>query len=276
MNSNIFSVKRFSDFFPVELICLRKRQILYSIVMIGILTLFAILNSIGGDYLDQNWLRRFDYDPVMANMVKVYFIFLFVFGTMSASLMWSEMKDKQGRIYTLMNPATTFEKFLAKFIVYVIAFLVIYLLGVFIAETVRYLIFSNVYPDAGVTPLYLSFSYPKETFDMIWVLSSVDKPVLFFLCLYLMIQSFFVLGSSIWPNRSFIKTFLVFGCITAAYLIIIFKTASELSEGKTGDPSWIREHSYAVFYSLTITITLVNWTLAYFRIPETDVITTKR
>ncbi|MCH5319992.1 MAG: hypothetical protein J1E38_09850 [Paramuribaculum sp.] len=277
MNDNIFSGKRLLAFFPIELICLQKRQLLYSLVMVGLLTLIALITPLGSTYDDLLWIERIGHDPVLDELLVTYIILMFCFGCLSASIMWSEMKDKQGRIYILMNPATIFEKFIVKFFVYVVCFLVVYILAVCFAETVRYLVYSNIYPEADVTPLYLSFSYPPETIDQIWRLSrSIEKPVLFFFCLYLMLQSFFVLGSSIWPSRSFIKTFLIFGCLTAAYFIIGAKTGSVLMTDRVGDPRWLRENSYAVYYTFTTIVTLVNWTLAYFRIPETDVITTKR
>lgn len=280
MTDNIFSIRRFGNFFNLEINRQRNRLWLYFGVIVGILTLVALItsNNFKYDYANPD---RHSIDPALLSIVNIYFVALFIFGALSASRMWAEMKNKQGRLSLLMNPATNFEKFLVKWLIYVLLFIAVFIFAVLIAETIRYTVFKLIYPQGNVLPLYLSGRYDSEQFYQIWDLSKSNTTHIFAITIiaYFTVQSFFVLGASIWTRNSFIKTFIAFGALTLSYILICVWLGNMVTVNKVGNPPEffyrVREHSYLVFFLIAGTICLINWTLAYFRTREADIISTK-
>lgn len=279
--NNIFSWNRFTDVLSLEVVSRRRKLLLYSAVMTGILIVAALMMSSAYKFEYARGLAA-ERDIILPGILNLYLVFLFIFGAISASLMWAVMKNKVGRISLIMNPATSLEKYLVKWTVYFFGFLIVFALSFFIAETVRYFVFHALYPEADICPLYLAGKYDSDFRQEImrfWN-SSLHYVIAVTVVLFLLVQSLFVLGASIWYRNSFIKTFVGFGCVLIVLFILAVWTGTSLSHGKIGTLPWfivwIGDHKYEIFFIVAPLFTVFNWVVAYFRIQETDIISTKR
>ena len=98
-----------------------------------------------------------------------------------------------------------------------------------------------------------------------------------FIYIYFFIQSLFVLGSTIWTRSSFLKTFIVFGALTAIYLISAIMIGENLMRDKIWpEQLWIKDNFEEVMFATATAAILFNWTLGCIRLHELDVTTTKR
>ena len=96
------------------------------------------------------------------------------------------------------------------------------------------------------------------------------------IAVYFCRQSFFVLGSVIWPKRSFVNTCVALVCISIAYItvgVIVAKVFAEQFKVHVINGIYSSEDSFSfVVISLCSFIALFNWTLAYFRFKESEII----
>lgn len=187
------------------------------------------------------------------------------FGLLSASFTMEKMKSKTGRLSTLMLPATPFEKFFSRWLVFTFLFLVTYLFVFRMADCTKALIYSIVYPgNTSVCVIPLSELFKNELY-------SIDLKIL--IAAYFFFQSCFVLGSSIWPKNSFIKTIAAGVVIFVSYFLIVgFVVKVTVSGHSSSFPSISNETITNVYYSVATAFTLLNWVLAYFRFKESEII----
>lgn len=251
-----------------------KRTILLSIASIfGILTLLAIFAMLKTNYNYPVSYSGVTYDRALM-MLPTYIILGYIFSALACSIAFMTLKSKQGRIHTLMVPANASEKLLARIIIFMIAFPVMYILLLCCADSVRCLIVSCTNHVVEPMPVYVALFNPQIrhiilTNDPI----AIRMAVLGFFAL----QSFFLLGSVIWPRLSSLKTFAVFTAIglfyagTAVWLSVILSKnrMTYISSGYNG-------HEIAILTTIGIAAILFNLAMTWMRLRETDVITTKR
>lgn len=91
---------------------------------------------------------------------------------------------------------------------------------------------------------------------------------------YIFAQSLFVLGSSIWPKNSFVKTFSAIVVIAIVYIAIGSVLAKMLFEGRSGgvnqtiSDETMTLSSTVIFFAMAV----FNWIVAYFRFKESEII----
>ena len=61
--------------------------------------------------------------------------------------MMDDLKSRQGRIRMLMRPAPMTEKYIARWLIYVVGFVILYFLAVAIADAVRIVLASIFFPE---------------------------------------------------------------------------------------------------------------------------------
>lgn len=284
MNSPIFSIRRFADYLKLEIGENYRRLLIYAAVVVGVLIFLALTISYNLSYsysfYNANPYRALDHDPALPTLIPLYVVLLFCFGAISASLMWTSMKSKIGRINTLMTPASYLEKFLVKFVVFIVLFLGIYIAGVFIAESIRYLILHTLYPEAIVTAVYMIGTYSHEVINNVMDPWDEKSIVAFTILGYFALVSLFTLGSVIWTRNSFVKTFACFGALYLSYFLIAMLTTVTIASGYLAtEPQlliFMRVHHVLLIIIGLSLICAINWTLAYFRLKETDVVNVKR
>ncbi len=186
----------------------------------------------------------------------------------SASFMFEGLSTKQKRIATLMTPGTIFEKYLARFIIYIFGTTILFGAGCLIADYIRYIVFSLSYIGYNIVHP-IDYIYGWE-----WIMTLNNN--MYYITLYLtgvlFGASLFTLGSSVWPRVSFVKTF---GAIAAIGFTCLF-TAIAVGPGDHGRPIFIEfmRSEIPAIRALSIGFTImsiINFILAYFRAKESEV-----
>lgn len=143
--------------------------------------------------------------PSSGNFAVYIFIAGFACSFVAANI-FSDFATKEGMISVLMNPAPASTKFLIR--------IVAVLLGSVIMTVIGYLVFGysdilalGVKYDTWVN-LYSPFYHWNEYYT---------QTLFIFLSIFLFTDSIFVLGSILWPRRTFVKTV----CFLTAFLLLI-------------------------------------------------------
>ena len=185
-----------------------------------------------------------------------------------------KMATREKRIAYLMLPATSFEKYLSR----LLYSLVVYTAAFFVAFGLADLTGSVV--GAVFNPGTSLGSATTGLFDFLGTRPyDGSGPGLFtdLAIFYLFFHSCFILGGNIWYKHPFPKTIAAL----LLMLIVYVKVVSWSAQWFTGNPNLsysIREGSPEFgnyMYGLNIVlvvITLFNWTLAYYRFKEAEVV----
>ncbi len=187
-----------------------------------------------------------------------------------------KMKSKTNRLSVLMTPATPFEKFFSRWLVSTVVLLVVFFITFELADYTRVLVYSLIYPDVKEVIL------PVNLGDLVgsgkrWYLFHKMYELTLVLSIYCFVQSLFVLGSSVWPKNSFLKTFVSVTIIVLIYVLVGMSVGDMLFSGSSKDYGYIfssitKEMSAAMTTVGFMLFAFVNWTLAYFRFKESEII----
>ena len=256
--TNKFSLPRTISLVRKLLIENAKTNIMRLVVLFGSLILLAIL--IG---YCQGYSRGYDgnFDRAIPTEQVAFTGMFFILGSIYVSTAFNSMIHKTGRISMLSLPANSSEKFIAHYVVYVIMFLVAFFCAIWVADWSRYFIMKIAYPECTI----ISTIKWHNIFN-------IDGSATIALCL--IYQSFFFLGSIVWPRYSYIKTFLA---LTILFLLFAITcgicTAVLLPPSNHYNMSCIaRFQPIHILWFVTVTVCLINYMLTYMRLRETEVI----
>lgn len=290
LSSKAISPSRFALLFKKELKENRRQLLLRGFILIAILVAVSLFIGVGNIDTYERILKNtilsptgevissYRFDGGMFGNPKdeaaagcaVFYAFAFPIAlAISASFMFEELSTKQKRIATLMTPGTMLEKYLVRFIIYIIGTTILFGAGCLIADYIRYIVFSLSYIGCDIVhPIDFVYGW-----KWIMTLNNNMYYITFYLAWVLFGASLFTLGSSVWPRVSFVKTF---GAIAAIGFTCLF-TAIAVSAGDSGRPIFIElirsEIPALCTISTVLTImSIINFILAYFRIKESEVI----
>lgn len=184
--------------------------------------------------------------------------------SISASMMFADLSSVRSRVWLLSTPVGTFNKFAARFLLYIVGTTLAYWLSVGIADLIRYAVFSVLYFN---TPIKMSF--------LARLLS--DQPELLRnyihhgIPVFTFIASLFGFGSIFWPKSSFVKTFCALFAVGVVGLIWIGILSSSIGSKSSDMLSFIFDSAprTIVFWN---SLAAFNWFLTYLRLKETDII----
>ncbi len=283
--NNTFDIKRFGLLVKKDFAESWKKYLMAVLLMFGVTSILFIWISInyyedvrraaGGDYY-----RSFGY--LSENLFIAGMILLLVYGCLSASWLMDSIRDKTRRISYLTNPSSSFEKYIIRWGVQVVLFLVVYLAIFFVADFIQWLVCTIRYPELDVRSVDMSAlldcnkEYGRAIFND-W------KQFFMAVSMYFFIQSLFILGSAFWQKNSFIKTFcagfiifLVYITLCGGFIFALFDEGMR-DFSRVFESVIIRGNENRFIYLLIgglSLFTVVNWVLSYFRFKETEI--TKR
>lgn len=270
MKDTFFSFPRFANYFKKVLVEDRKRLLQRIITVFGLLVVFGAIIS---DSCYQHYMEalkmgivRNEIDPAIDGLMPLFVFGLFIGCALSASFIMEPMSSKTGRIYALMLPATSFEKYFVRWFIYTIGYLVVYYLLFLLVDVMRVCVFSVIYPEIDI----ITFLNPYAEI----VALRDDAPWGFIVSLYLLLQSIFVLGSSLWPKYAFLKTFTAYTILGMAFSAF-FAGIMNLFD-RPGNSYIMPELSDDTLFLIAtcgvMMVTLFFWWLAYKRFKEMEVV----
>ncbi len=127
-----------------------------------------------------------------------YIVLVSLFMAVMASLMFNDLKTKEGRINALMAPASTAQKFWPRFLVVLPGSLILCIVGFYALEGARILITGLSYD------LWTPFYNPWKL--LCWSDKAEVWGYTFLLAGSLFSLSCYIFGAILWPRYSFLKT----------------------------------------------------------------------
>lgn len=270
MKDTFFSFPRFANYFKKVLVEDRKRLLQRIITVFGLLVVFGAIIS---DSCYQHYMEglkigivRNEIDPAIDGLMPLFVFGLFIGCALSASFIMEPMSSKTSRIYALMLPATSFEKYFVRWFIYTIGYLVVYYLLFLLVDVMRVCVFSVIYPEIDI----ITFINPYAEI----VALRDDAPLGFIVSLYLLLQSIFVLGSSLWPKYAFLKTFTAYTILGMAFSAFFAGIMNLFN--RPGNSYIMPELSDDTLFLIAtcgiLLVTLFFWWLAYKRFKEMEVV----
>ena len=276
--NNTFDIRRFGLVIRKDLIENGKRFMLLFLTMLGLIALaitFTTLNYYNGRNSD-------DYLLLNRDLLILLSLMFFGFGIWFASTFSTPMNSKLKRLSYLVSPSSNLEKFLTRWILTTIGFLLAFFATIWLADILRVAICSVAYSEIDfhfidITKLvspnenanYREYLVPKEVFTIV-------------LSIYFLLQSIFLLGSTFWEKASFIKTFTAVAAIITAFLLIcrwaILLFYGDLDGYSNVFSSFELNETYTemqatIFATIVISaFTITFWVLAFFRLKESEII----
>lgn len=249
-----------------------KKSFLLKIgLMYGVIAMVSILISLvqSESYYDVESYRFYNYldggeDPSWDMQMAMYGFFFTLFGCLSAASVFENMKNKTSRLSALMVPATMLEKYISRLLLFLVTFVPIFLFGCLLGEFIRYISMFAIYHGSDMLK-FMSLSY-------IWQYIS-DEDFWLMVLGVVFWQSVYTLGSSIWPKNSFLKTFVAVWVILLALAVFLAVVVGIIFDfDKKYAPDAFLKLPDALGYIMTVGAILFNYTLAYFRLKESEII----
>lgn len=274
IKDTFFSLPRFINLCRKEMVENWRSNVLRMVLMYGVMAVVMVWN---GYFEYRYWHSGQIEDPAWTFLLVVFIWSLWGFGCLSASFTMEKMKTKTSRTSMLMVPATPFEKFFSRWFVFTVVFLVIFLISYKLADYTRFIIYSLAYPEEKDFIIPVDLSHLVGERKTYYTLCRTGLQFGALLSAYFFVQSLFVLGSSIWPKNSFLKTFASGTVIAIVYfLLAVFMSKMFLENGNYYSENVFTGMSEDTAMSIMIVVgiffTLMNWTLAYFRFKESEIV----
>ena len=214
-----------------------------------------------------------------------FFSVLFFGGSFTASYALETMNTQQKRISFLMLPATSFEKFFARFLYVTVGFVVLSTIALLLAEVTRFLLL----------PLFdLPDTFKQSTLPSVWQTimnvrtfnfngSGIMESVVGWLFL-IWIHSFFLLGGCRWYKNAFWKTLGLIILVNFFFFFVSVNLVESLDESVIEEIvlwceanfSWLTVTGILSFaIVMFMLLILLNWWLSYRCFTRSQVIKPK-
>ena len=214
-----------------------------------------------------------------------FFSVLFFGGSFTASYVLETMNTQQKRTSFLMLPATTFEKFFARFLYVTLGFVVLSTIALLLAEVTRFLLL----------PLFdLPDTFKQSTLPSVWQTimnvrtfnfngSGIMESVVGWLFL-IWIHSFFLLGGCRWYKNAFWKTLGLIILVNFFFIFVSVNLVESLDESVIEEIvlwceanfSWVTVTGILSFaIVMFMLLILLNWWLSYRCFTRSQVIKPK-
>ena len=279
---NIFNIKRFGLVIRKDIMEEWKRYTLMFLTMLGLIAIMLIFGYL--DYYDDVKTTG-NYQSSINNEVLVYLSLMFCgFGLIFASTFMHPMNSKLKKLTYLVSPSSNLEKFLTRWIIVTIVYIISFFIAMWVADALRVVICAARYPDLDVA--FVDLTKLVSPYEDYYSRDYVFRKYIFIVLvnLYLLLQSLCILGSTFWEKSSFFKTFTAGALIFLAYLLICHWTILLFYDGyeefgnvlnslESIHLKKINENDVLKFISYVMSFfTLSFWTLAFFRFRESEII----
>ncbi len=217
----------------------KKTLIIWFMIIYVVLTLIPIL----WEYLS---FERNNINPCCSpyNVNYIYFpLWLYLLGSIFASTTMVSINSSSKQNISLNVQVATLEKYVTHLFIIVVLFPVAFLVAFKFADYTR-VAFFNIYYSANCYPI-----------SLVNAIRHCYNPVLEFSA-GLFVQSIFILGSTIWRRKSFIKTVAIVFSLYITLVILETQFGGFISR-IFNNMNWLIE--ILIFLSLS----LINWKMGY-------------
>lgn len=293
--NNFFCLSRIAMVMKREIMENWKKN-LYS--LIGLYAAFAIV------MVGNMWGMSVNAENTFANPVLFFtryctnvmgsFIFIFMLGSLIyASGILDNMKNKEMRISFLMLPATMVEKYVARFLMATLGFVVVVTVGLLLAEITRYILLPlfnlpDIFHHSALFKVFSMIAVDGEqSFRGSNAFTMEYMPWLGEACGWSFLiwsHSLYVLGGSFWYKRAFLKTLGTLIVISILGSIITVQIVEWIGkEGMMGLHDWLEENFQWMTLNKLLALggaffsafTMFNWWLGYTLFTRSQVIKPK-
>ena len=273
LKGNFFSISRFMNLCRKDTVESAKTHLLRIVALYGAMVIFFVWRG----YIEYIGSRpSLDYDSMVHTCLYTFLWVGVLGGCISASLNMEKMKSRMSRLSILMVPASPFEKFFSRWLISTVAYMLVFLIAFKLADYTRVLVYSIALPDQTIAVADLKYLFTTEGNYILSPEMSGEYKILFFF-IYLFFQSCFILGSSIWPKNSLVKT-LTAGLVVIILTSVIIAGVAKLVIGQSFvdsrvvDEGFIERNITTIAFCVVTFFTLLNWVLAYYRFKESEII----
>lgn len=270
--SQTFSFYRFGQLLKSDLRIYRRSYLKIAFAAIGCFLTIAILVSIFAinekHSLSDVALAARSMN-IQVEYVSYYhlasFFMLSIGLTILGSLTFVSMNSKEGRIFTIMQPASMLEKFLVRFLLYFVGGLMILGVGYLVGILELLLTFADI--DA-VSPLRNIIGINQNSEVVLEVLAVVGLPLL-------LGNAFYALGSSLWPRTSWVKTWVVQQILGILFLFMGAFGLFDFIPLLLKSVGSLLNDDYQVFWlyvGVFLVLIVACWVLAWFRFRNTQIV----
>jgi hypothetical protein len=280
--NNTFNIKRFGFVFRKDMLENWKRYMFLFLTMLGVIAIVFIGYSLDYYKLVKTIPDMVNHRNINLQLLGFSSLMFAAFGILFASTFMNPMNSKTKRIAFLTSPASNFEKALSRWLIVTVGYVISFFVALWLADALRVGICAARYPGLEVNFLDLSKLIRTNDFEK----NCAFDPNVFALALssYFLVQSIFILGATFWEKAAFVKTFTIGAAIVLVF-ILVCRWAILLSYGGFGGFENVlesftvfrkneisREQAFTVMASVISVFTLTNWTLAFCRIRESEII----
>jgi len=254
--NNTFDFNRFSLLLKRELLSENKKPLIVAGAIFGFLILFAFIKiRTLGNYEGMNW--------------GMFPFVIIIGGVIFTSTIFHEFNDKTGTHHYLSLPASTFEKFLSKWLITAILFPIVASILFWVYTKIGDAIFFKYHPEANYIP---------------WKL--MDWWSIFFIKIYVVYQSTFLIGAIVFQKYTFFKTSLahwIVAIVSAIIGAILFRILfADMFDGLYPKQHWNLQTSDEVIhfmentfltileYALWFLVPTIMWTVGFFKLKEKE------
>ena len=261
-NNEFFCWSRFVAHFKKLCTDRRRSWLIYAATLWAGILLFLLYFSIRAYSFGIQTLGAFGMyatstrDPIYLLETTCFMLLLIVVACLSASQFLHDARRKSGRIAMLMQPVSTFENWLARWVIYVLLCLVMYAVCFGMADLIRWAVLAPIYPHVPITLLWTQL----DTFT--------SHDVLLYLSLYTVFSSFFLLGGVFFPRRPLlISSVLLF--FTACYFLGVATIFNAFFHTYFNSSDDTGKFPIAM---VSLGLMLCSWYLSYLRLKELEIV----
>lgn len=190
---------------------------------------------------------------------NVFFILIAI--TASASVAFKPLDHQSSATSMLMLPASSTEKFLSRWLLAVPCSLVLFIGAAYVGDVLSTMIVQFVTKVVHHNPV--------TDWWRLYLGETIDGQ--FFGVVVLFLQSFFFLGSLLWPRLSWCKSLITITLLSVIYInVVIFVINSYLPASHMNVSLTLigRSEVMAILQGLTV----INYVISFFRFREADII----
>lgn len=209
MTNDFFDSKRFFCYLSKLWTEQRRTLLISAAILLGILfviELWSCVTSYSFIYYPHDGSNASDGAKEVISIWGT--ILLYIGSCISATRFFTDGQQKAGRIHVLTQPVSMFENWLARTLLFVVSYLVVFHIIFYGLEIVRFLLFAPALPKVDI----------EIASPIIWIVraSDIGINILITMAWTVFAISFFMLGSLVFPRKPLLGT-----TISAFILVLI-------------------------------------------------------